>query len=542
MRKCFTCLVFLLALSCLTWLHAQEVQPIDSTAKGADTAVGSPFRFFTNASFITVIGQLSLRATEEAMVEKVNPHILYDQYFREFAREHHISPEQVRTLMDSWVQGNAVKEDEADAMLQGARHFYLKQYHTSSLYYEQAVEQQEDARLVQGTSLTEEAEALYPAYILAGNSSIASSDYKRAIRLYRKADSLLLLPAAAEKSYAAIYKKKNYLYTLLAATLVEAGSQLGGKDGYDLLTAATLVEKTLLGNYKSATSPQEWAKTQSQLGTIWHLKGDMAAAASGDSLYMLSIEAYNEALSVYTQKDFPFDWARMQHNLGVVLSKLGAIKEAIASFRSAMGIFTLAKNPRDWASTAYHLGNMLQCQAGQAKDPEATELFIQSVKAYRQALDVYTDKTTPEEWGWTQHNLGVSLFEQGRRLGERELLSQAATAFRQALTIQTKDCFPAAWASTQYNLGTALWEESSRAAGGNVALLAAAVTAYESALAFYTPRDHAEQWFNVQNGLGLLYEQQKEWTAAIQHFENLREIEPMYVAQKVNELRRKAGR
>jgi tetratricopeptide (TPR) repeat protein len=410
------------------------------------------------------------------------------------------------------------------------------------LYYEQAVTQQEDARLVQGTALTEEAEALYPAYILAGNSSIANGNHKRAIRMYRKADSLLLLPAATEKTYAAIYNKKNYLYTLLAATLVEAGSQLGGKEGYDLLTEATLVEKTLLANYKAATPPQEWAKTQCQLGTIWHLQGDMTAATAGDSLYMLSIDAFNGALTVYTQKDFPIDWARMQLNLGVVLSKLGAIKEAIGSFRSAMGIFTLVKNPRDWASTAYHLGNMLQCQAGKAKDPEATQLFTESVKAYKQALEVYNDKTTPEEWGWAQHNLGVSLFEQGRRLGERELLSQAAAAFRQALTIQTKDCFPAAWASTQYNLGTALWEENSRAAGDNVALLTAAATAYESALAFYTPKDHPEQWFNVQNGLGLLYEQQKEWTAAIQHFENLREIEPMYVAQKVNDLKRKAGR
>lgn len=336
MRKCFTCLTILLVFPYLSWLHAQEIKPVDSTAKAVDTAVGSSFRFFTNASFITVIGQLSLRATEEAMAEKVNPVVLYDQYFTEFAREHHISPEQVRTLMNSWVQGNMVKEDEADAMLQGARHFYLKQYHTSSLYYEQAVWQQDEARSVPGAIQTEEAEALYPAYILAGNSSIASGDYKRAIRMYRQADSLLLLPAATERTYAAIYKKKNYLYTLLAATLVEAGSQLGGKAGYNLLTEATLVEKTLLANYKTATLVQEWAKTQSQLGTILHLQGDMAADATGDSLYMLSIDAYNDALTVYTQKDFPADWARMQLNLGVVLSKLGAIKEAIADRKSVV--------------------------------------------------------------------------------------------------------------------------------------------------------------------------------------------------------------
>lgn len=530
MRKCFTCLAFLLFLNSLSNLHAQEVQQDTGMDKGPDSTAGSSFHFFTNASFIAVISQLSMRATEEAMAEKVNPVVLYDQYFTEFAREHNLSPEQVRILMDSWVHGNLAKDDETDAMLQGARHYYLKQYHTSSLYYEQAA------------AITDEADALYPTYILAGNSSIACGDYKRAIRLYRKADSMLLLPAVTEKTYTAINKKKNSLRTLLAATLVAASSQPGGKEGYDLLTEAILLEKAVLAQYQAVIFSRDWAKTQSQLGTILHMQGDLTTAEASDSLYMLSIAAYNDALIVYTQKDFPIDWARMQHNLGIVLSKLGAIKETIASFRSALDIFTVQKNPRDWASTAYHLGNMLQCQAGHAKGPEATELFIQSAAAYRQALEVYTDSATPEEWGWAQHNLGVSLLEQGRRTDERDLLSQAATTFRQALTVRTKDCFPSAWASTQYNLGTALWEESSRAAGGNVVLLAAAAIAYESALAFYTQKDHPEQWFNVQNGLGLLYEQQKEWTAAIQHFENLREMEPMYVAQKVTELRRKAGR
>ncbi len=173
-----------------------------------------------------------------------------------------------------------------------------------------------------------------------------------------------------------------------------------------------------MARYQPATNPQEWAKTQCRLGAIWQLLGDQASGASaGDSLYMLAISAYNEALTVYTQKELPVDWARMQHHLGVVLSKLGAIKEATASFRSAQAIFTEQDNPRDWASTAYHLGNMLQCQAGKAKGAESTDLFTQSTLAYRQALEVYTAIATPEEWGWTQHNLGVSLLS---RAGAKE--------------------------------------------------------------------------------------------------------------------------
>ncbi len=97
-------------------------------------------------------------------------------------------------------------------MLQRRKAFYLKQYHGSSLCYEQAVVQQEDARLVQGAALTEAAEALYPAYILAGNSSIASGDHQRAIRMYRKADSLLLLPAATKRPMLPSTKKELPVY------------------------------------------------------------------------------------------------------------------------------------------------------------------------------------------------------------------------------------------------------------------------------------------------------------------------------------------
>ncbi len=33
--------------------------------------------------------------------------------------------------------------------------------------------------------------------------------------------------------------------------------------------------------------------------------GDLTTGTSADSLYMLSIDAYNEALTIYTQKTFP---------------------------------------------------------------------------------------------------------------------------------------------------------------------------------------------------------------------------------------------
>ncbi|WP_315814979.1 hypothetical protein [Paraflavitalea speifideaquila] len=195
MRKCFTCLIFIWAFATLPYLHAQEVQPDTAGTTRQDSAMGSPFRIFTNATFITFISELSTQTTAQAMTERSKLPALQDQYFRAFAFEHHLSPEQVRSLMNSWVAGRTVAEDEADVLLQGARHYYLRQYQTSSLYYEQAAGDAEEAATVCAT------------FTLAGNSAVAGGNYQRAIRLYRTADSILLLPAPADKTYSSLLAK-----------------------------------------------------------------------------------------------------------------------------------------------------------------------------------------------------------------------------------------------------------------------------------------------------------------------------------------------
>lgn len=529
MRKHFTCLSFF--VYCLSCLHAQDsLKETNSRVKPV-----------TNASFVTLISTISQKANEQAITDKAPTLAHYDECFTAFAHEYGITCTQARELVNAWAQADSVKNEEEDLMLQGARNYYLKQFHTSSLYYEQAAMLQEESLAVnmtgaggQDPALTTTMDATCTAYLLAGNSASEGGNFKRAIRLYRKADSLLLLQDTPAQ-------KKSHVQDLLAIVLYEEGNRLGGDEGFALLTQAAALEQAALARYSPTAFPQEWARSQSNLGTILQTQGELVAGSAGDSLFLQSLSAYNAALTVYTKKDLPQEWARMQNNMGVVLSNLGAIEEAIAAFRAALEIYTRQDHPQDWALAQYNLGNMLQFRGSDTKGPGAINLFKESAAAYRLALEVYTEKESPEEWAWAQHHLGVSLFEQGRVTDGRTLLSEAVAAFRAALIVHTKECFPEAYASTQYNLGTVLWEESSRAATNSIILLEEAVMAYTAALDFYTQKDNPEQWFNTQNSLGLLQEQKQQWTAAIRHFENLRDMEPMYAAQKVNELRRKAG-
>lgn len=550
MRKSFTCLSILICL--LPNLHAQDMIRTVSLSQPPDTTLhtDSSARSFSSTSIVALINNISQKVNEHALTGKTQSPAQYDQYFTTFASEHNMTCAQARQLINAWAHTDSIKQIEDDQLLQGARHYYLQQYHASSLYYEQAATDQAGnlpARITSAdwkdTSIIQAVEEASTTYLLAGNSSNEGGDYKRALRLYRKADSLLTLVGHPAGMKDPLADRKNHLVELLSSALYAEGCRLGGEEGIKLLTQAASLEQTAINRYSQAATPQEWARAYSNLGTLLQAQAELAAAgATADSLYLQAISAYNAALAVYTRAALPQEWARIQNNMGVVLSKLGAIEEAIATFRTALEIFTQQEHPQDWALTQYNLGNMLQFQASERKEAEAVPLFQQSIVAYKLALEVYTQQQYPEEWGWAQHKLGISLFQEGRLSTGRDLLSQSVTTFRAALTVRTQDCFPEEWASTQYNLGTALWEESGRAAGDNVTLMEEAIKAYDSALTVYTRRAYPNQWFNTQNGLGLLFEQKQQWEKAILHFEKIRDMEPMYAAQKVNELRKKAGR
>ena len=85
-----------------------------------------------------------------------------------------------------------------------------------------------------------------------------------------------------------------------------------------------------------------------------------------------AVEAYRQALTVYTRNDLPQDWAGTQNNLGLVLTDLGArqegpeglrrLNEAVEAYRLALTVITREHLPQQWAMTQDSLGLVLQIQ------------------------------------------------------------------------------------------------------------------------------------------------------------------------------------
>lgn len=520
-----------------------------------------------------------------------------------FAANHGVTAQQMKALVDQWAQADSAKNAVAGFMQQGARSYYLQQFRESSLFYEQAAVLREKAlqeKFEANNDLTSDAlaetDAAYTAWVLAGNSAREGDDFYRAIQLYNKADSILWLPGLLTGRDSAMTAQKRRLQELLAVVLYEQGVRMEDtREGAALLAQAATIEQAALAIYTKERFPQEWARTQSNLGAVLQEQADRVEDDSiANDLFIASVTAYRAALTLYAKKDFPQLWAMTQNNIGVVFRKLGTLREEAAMFErsvtalkaafevytkndfpqewaltqnnlgvtlqeqsvydgnhlleqaisacgAALEVYTKTRFPQDWALTQYNLGNILQLQGNHTKEPEAAAvLFEQSANAYRLALNIYTQKEAPQAWASTQHSLGLSLFEQGRHSEGTALLIQAVTAFRAALMVRTRECVPEQWARTQYNLGAALWEQSDRTAGDNITLLDQSITAHTAALEIYTKKDFPQQWLETQSNLGLLYEQKKEWAAAIAHFETLREIDPIYAAKKVSEVRRKA--
>ena len=110
--------------------------------------------------------------------------------------------------------------------------------------------------------------------------------------------------------------------------------------------------------------------TQSNLGNALVGLGERQGGAEGARRLAEAVEAYRQALAVYTRDHLPQPWALTQNNLGGALLRLGErqggakgarrLAEAVEAFRQALAVRTRDHLPQDWAMTQNNLGNALR--------------------------------------------------------------------------------------------------------------------------------------------------------------------------------------
>ena len=170
------------------------------------------------------------------------------------------------------------------------------------------------------------------------------------------------------------------------------------------------------------------------------------------------------------------------------------LRQAITYFEAALRVFSEHDFPREWASVQNDLGRVWW----QLPTGNRTENLRKAMMHYEAALRVRTEQNSPQEWAITQSNLGLVWWE--IPVGDRtQNLRNALECHAATLRVRTEQMFPYDWARTQSNLGL-VW--SNLPTGDRNENLRRAMTCHEAALRVFTERDFPQDWARTQNNLG----------------------------------------
>ena len=157
-----------------------------------------------------------------------------------------------------------------------------------------------------------------------------------------------------------------------------------------------------------------------------------------------AIGLYEKAAKVYEGHEEQNEKrAVIQNNLGVAYSDLPTgdraanLQKAIAAYEAALQVRTEKDFPVDWTTTQINLGSAYW---GLPTGDRAANVR-KAIAAYEAALRVYTEKDFPVGWALTQNNLGGAYM--GLPTGDRAAnLQKAKVCFEAALRVYTESGFP----------------------------------------------------------------------------------------------------
>ena len=256
---------------------------------------------------------------------------------------------------------------------------------------------------------------------------------------------ILILPVITRHSFGELNKNDKQLLTELMFRFANLIGQFPLGSRLINMEIAITVYHLILEVLTFDTSPEKWATTQMNLGTILQarIRGNRA-----DNLEN-AIACYQMVLKVYPRKAYPEQWAMTQMNLAIpYLHRIHGeravnLEESIACSRLALEVCTREAYPELWATTQRNLANAYWSRI---RGERAMNLE-KSISCSLLALEIYNRETYPEIWAMTQMNMANAY--SNRIQGERAAnLEESIKCYRLALEIQSREAYPEGWAKT----------------------------------------------------------------------------------------------
>jgi tetratricopeptide (TPR) repeat protein len=179
--------------------------------------------------------------------------------------------------------------------------------------------------------------------------------------------------------------------------------------GTELLLQAKVGYEEALPTLQKLALPEEAAEAQMNFGLVLQSLVPFNLARITDS-----IQAYHEALRVFTWEDYPQEYAILYNNIAIAYLSMPLASEreylrqglAVQSFEVALKHINLIDHPREYAMLQNNLGNALQYLVSS----HPLENNLRAIAAYDEALKVRNPKDTPLEYANTISNKANTLF------------------------------------------------------------------------------------------------------------------------------------
>ncbi|MDJ0619562.1 MAG: hypothetical protein QNJ63_22940 [Calothrix sp. MO_192.B10] len=213
----------------------------------------------------------------------------------------------------------------------------------------------------------------------------------------------------------------------------------------DLLLQAKVGYEEALPILQQLASQEEVAEAKMNLGLVLQSLVPFNLARMTDS-----IQAYQDALRVFTWDNYPQEYAILHNNIAIAYLSMPMTGEqqylrqglAVQAFESALQHINLMEHPREYGMLQNNLGNAWQ-YLPLDHGGDNWDNLVKAIAAYNEALKVRNPQDTPLEYANTISNKANALFNlpddlEKPEMGNSQNLRQTRTYYQQAWTIFTK--------------------------------------------------------------------------------------------------------
>lgn len=227
--------------------------------------------------------------------------------------------------------------------------------------------------------------------------------------------------------------------------LMGYASQIAGWKAKEspLLNEAILIYQELAQRYTRENDPCLCAAIQSNLGYAYLALG---IQESGICHLEAALDAYRNVMWERNREKEPVLWAAALNNYGYALTSLAgkenpdssitSLEEAIDAFQEALQVYTHVRWPREWAMIQVNLGNA-HLKLGERTF--SSEHLQEAVRSFRNALLECSHRRIPMEWAMIQVSMGMTLIQLGEGDSDPEHFREAQEAFHEALHVFTRE-------------------------------------------------------------------------------------------------------